>query len=660
MKPKSMLVLLLFVSSMTVAQTTVSRYSFNTSADFLSDAVGANTLINGNNVPMTDGISGQGAALFTGDSAFLETDPIDIFTNQSSLGVEMLVKIDESHDATTNGGGIMTLIGQWGVGSNRTFRVNVAWDDTQQASAIKFAIRLRNDAQFFDGSDDASIPEADRIYLQNDVVYYLGCFLENTSSNTTDSIRFIVKDLTNNGPVQTAAVVRGIGSFEEDTNVDEPIRIGRSGDEFFQFKGIIDNVRISSGGVNSGIISPLLTTTEWDGSSWSNDEPISGFDAIISSSYATAGNGSFTTNNLTLNATTSIGAGDYIEVDELLTNNSTMSVSSGGSLVTKGTLAGTGTYNFERVTTHDNATAKYSAVGSPITDGNVSVLGSPVWEFDESVSGDLERFTVPSGILTPGRGYFSAATGTVSFQGVPNTGDVQIAVTNDQDGFNLISNPYPGAISYQDFVNDNSSVISGTIYIWSEGSTVAGTRPSQGDYITITGAGSVSGTPNDSKSFNDHIGSMQGFFVKANTAGNVTFSDDQKVLDSNSDDTFFRQSNAGNNRIKLALTGQDEYDETLIAILDDASDDVDRLYDGHKFNVGSTQIYSTIEEAPFSIQAVPVLTEMPLFINIEVSGDYELTILENSLPESVKLYPVVPRIGLAEECVISVAIQYLL
>lgn len=245
----------------TAQQTPVSQYFFDTDPEFLTDAIGSNTLINGNSVSITDGLFSSGATLFTGDSAFLETSPIDLIVEEASLGVEMLVRIDESHDATTNDNGIMTLIGQWGTGASKTFRVNLSWNEDQQGSAIKFGLRLRNNAQFFDGSDHPSIPEENRIFLKNGIDYYLGCFLDNTTANGTDSIRFFVKDLTNDGPLLTAAVNRGIFKFEEDTNVNEPIRIGRSGDEFFQFKGIIDNVRISAGDVDGGIVDPLLYTT---------------------------------------------------------------------------------------------------------------------------------------------------------------------------------------------------------------------------------------------------------------------------------------------------------------------------------------------------------------------------------------------------------------
>ncbi len=631
------LITLLLVSSTVIAQTTVSQYFLNSESEFLTDAVGSNALINGNGVLLTDGISGSGAALFTGDSAFLETDPLDIIVEQASFGVEMLVRIDATHDAMTNESGIMTLIGQWGVGSNRTFRVNVAWDETQQASAIKFAIRLRNNSQFFDGSDDESIPEEKRIYLENDIVYYLGCFLDNTGSNETDSIRFFVKDLTNGGPLRTAAVQRGIFKFEEDTNVDEPIRIGRSGDEFFQFKGIIDNVRLTVGDVDTGVINPLLTTTEWNGTRWSNDEPIDGFDAIISADYTTADNGSFSTSSLSIDANTSIAEGDFIAVNDLLTNNSTLNVVSGGSLVTSGALAGAGSYNFEREITSKSSTSIYNALGSPISGSNVSDLGNFVWEFTEATSGDTEKFTNPTGILAPGRGYFSDFIGTLSFTGTPNNGDVSVPVTNSQDGFNLVSNPYPCVISYTDLVESNSSVISGAIYLLSDDKSTDGESPSQVDFFTVSSLGNVNGSSNNTQIENE-LGPMQAFFVKANAPGNVVFSDELKVAD-NSDGSGQFQTVSENdfNAIKLAISNSSDYDETLVAVFAEASAGVDPLLDAHKFKSTGPEIYSKIDDESFAIQAISDVVEVPLFIDIDAQGEYTLTVLSNTLSETVFL-----------------------
>ena len=54
------------------------------------------------------------------------------------------------------------------------------------------------------------------------------------------------------------------------------------------------------------------------------------------------------------------------------------------------------------------------------------------------------------------------------YTGVPNNGTQTVSLTNAGSGqrFNMIGNPYPSTISMTQFVADNSSNITGTLYFW--------------------------------------------------------------------------------------------------------------------------------------------------------------------------------------------------
>lgn len=340
-------------------------------------------------------------------------------------------------------------------------------------------------------------------------------------------------------------------------------------------------------------------------------------------------------NNLTINTSKIliINSGHTLMVNGNLTSHGTLIIESGASLITKeGNTVGQVTINRN---THGSALG-YSFVGSPVDfDAEITGLnlGSISFSYDETQTyaavGGPRWVAAASSPLIPGIGYAQANQSSISFTGVPNDGSITVlgltyTVGNaNEQGWNLLSNPYPAAISAQAFTDANPS-LEAAIYLWNDPQNG---RATIGDYLTVTALGSVNGN------FNGNIGSMQGFFVKLKSAGiaDVTFTEAMRVNGNNADDNFFRKAEIKTLNIKLAIeTTNGLYNETLIGLRSDAKLDAD-IYDASKF-IGNENIafYSLINGNKYAIQGLPIEQGISteLAFNLGSSANLKLSVVE--------------------------------
>jgi hypothetical protein len=263
-------------------------------------------------------------------------------------------------------------------------------------------------------------------------------------------------------------------------------------------------------------------------------------------------------------------------------------------------------------------------IGSPITMGSTSSLGNIIYSYDETVAYDptgaagSTRFvpvTTPETMLV-GDAYFSANTGSISFNGIPNTGNIDVSLVYDaardggptDAGFNLVSNPYTAAVSYTSLVavTDNPD-IDGTIYLWDDGGSNIAGAATNNDYITVSGLGQ-SGGNSRSASWDGFIRSTQGFFVKATTAGTVTFKPAMMELANNSDGGYFRKADPV--VMRFSLSSALGYNDILIGFVEGATLGMDRALDAQKIKGNSIiQFYSRMEESILANQALPFSEE---------------------------------------------------
>lgn len=375
----------------------------------------------------------------------------------------------------------------------------------------------------------------------------------------------------------------------------------------------------------------------WDGTNWSAT-PSEHVPATLNANYTGAG---FTcaalnvgTNELTITSGTLDVKGDLV-------GSGAINIASGASLLTYEGM------NVANVTINRNTNGSalgYSFVGSPvISDPTITgaTIGSPVYSYNEtqaySATGGARWVNATSTQLVAGVGYAQAGQSSVSFTGTPNSGDVTVAGvtysagTASEQGWNLLSNPYPAAISAQAFINANTS-LDAAIYLWDDKND--GTQGTNNDYLTVTNLGAVGTGPNGG-SYSGYIGAAQGFFVKVAAQGttDVTFTEAMRVAGNNDDASFFRKADRDPLNIKLALTSADGnlYNETLIGLREDATSGNDRGYDAAKL-IGNSDIalYSLMEDQPMAIQGLPLVegTSTELAFNLAVAAEMTLRVSE--------------------------------
>lgn len=391
----------------------------------------------------------------------------------------------------------------------------------------------------------------------------------------------------------------------------------------------------------------------WDGS-WSEDTaPTATDDVTLVEDYTGEG---FVCKSLSIRAgkTVDIGSG-ILDIKGDVVNHGTLIIKSGASLLTYEGNNFTGEAEIKRNTRYSDH--RYSFVGSPVKNTSTIKgrnLGKSVYKYDESVAyGDnegLRRWIKASkDVLIPGRGYTQAFKKLLSFVGEPNSGDIVYTGTYTEtsnaatEGWNLLSNPYPSAISIHQFLDANTN-IDGVVYIWDD-NTKVNERGSNSDYIVVNYIGESSGGRAENRArLNSHLGATQGFFVKISDKDqpkDITFKESMRVGDKNSDDNFFRKASVEKQLLRLSLNSWDGqlYTETLLGFLEDATEGVDRRYDALCLNENPLQLYSKIKDKHYTIQGLPTITNQQIIslgMNISEAGTYTFDLSEMSnIPEDV-------------------------
>lgn|GEM_PF-6130861 len=198
----------------------------------------------------------------------------------------------------------------------------------------------------------------------------------------------------------------------------------------------------------------------------------------------------------------------------------------------------------------------------------------------------------------------------------------------DNDGWNLIGNPFATSIDWDASSGWNRSGIDNSIYVWSD-SANSGT----GAYLSWNG---VSGTLGSGK-----IAPMQGFWVKANNTGSLSFSVNdtarsngavllkQKIVP----EILFRLDGAGlSNTTVMMFTG-------LASREKDAFD----AYKLHSLNEQYLSLSTKLEDGTgLDINALPIELESDLAIPLaidgsELSGSFKLSWAPRNIPENLNV-----------------------
>lgn len=301
----------------------------------------------------------------------------------------------------------------------------------------------------------------------------------------------------------------------------------------------------------------------------------------------------------------SAGTGDcnhlFIESEAGLT------VASGGSLITNGTINNNGTFTAEKSIDGDSKWHLISAPNNNTTSSNFDGFYLQSWDEPTANWNEITELEV---LLTPVKGYsiFDIPAKTdFSFSGTPNTGDQNITITyndniDDADGTNLLGNPYPSAIDWGVLDNDY-----GAVYI--------------GDPSALSGAGDYLEWNNGSGSGEQYIPPMQGFFIVTNTT--KTFNIGNNSRTHTGANNFYKSEKTIENGIVL----QAVQDELWIKFDEESSNDFELVRDAFKLlslGNGQSQLYSKYADTKLAIDVRPETEIIQLGFQNNQNGHYQI------------------------------------
>lgn len=306
-----------------------------------------------------------------------------------------------------------------------------------------------------------------------------------------------------------------------------------------------------------------------------------------------------------------------------------------------------------------------------------------IWKFANQLDDDYASWQHirSTGTLLAGEGFTMKGPGSGTiltdqnyvFNGKPNNGDINLTLNAGNDY--LVGNPYPSAIDAEQFILDNGSLISGagattgTLYFWEHwggGSHILSEY--QGGYGTYTLAG---GTPAASQGSNDpdvgtggtptktpgkYIPVSQGFFVVAETSGQINFNNGQRIFKKEgSNSTFMRASNESltldtdstdediRMKFRIGFNSINTMRRQLLLTIDkNTTSGIDWGYDGKLNEVQIDDMYWIIEEEKFSIQSVGSIdgeSVFPLGIHTATDGINSIVLDELiNVPAEIEIF----------------------
>ena len=425
--------------------------------------------------------------------------------------------------------------------------------------------------------------------------------------------------------------------------IESPPNSGFSLNDWLVFE--ISEIDNASTGFNYFLGQHFMGNTSFQNTNtWSNGFPDIYRDVIIDSNYNTNNYSNFASCNLTINtgSTLSINSNNTITIQSNLSVNGVLNVLHEGSLLmldNNGLTTNNGEINIHKTTTIIKA-YDYTYWSTPVKTAVLETVfnTSPQNSFyifntqnysdlnDDSLDDDENAWQRVSGQMTVGRGYTAMAPNTnpflntqsVIFTGEVNNGIVNVPVyvsadTNSSvDDFNLIGNPYPSAIDANLFLNHPSNVnaIEGTIYFWTHNSSVDQNIYSSDDYAVFTvGTGGIMAV-SQGEIPTGKIASGQGFFVNAIQDETLTFSNEMRIDNGNTN--FFKESNSkeenqkNDSKIWLNLYNDSgAFSQILIGFMQGATEAIEQKFDGLRFDGNSfISFYSIAENKNLAIQGV--------------------------------------------------------
>lgn len=379
---------------------------------------------------------------------------------------------------------------------------------------------------------------------------------------------------------------------------------------------------------------------------------------------------------LDVESETNLVVTDWVHLDGLIDirdSGSLVQINDGAPNINNNT--GSGAINMQRTATIASS-YDYIYWSSPVEGfgvTNVSPGSSLIYQWIPTIAGNgagnYGNWQATTEAMLNGKGYIirnvagTPTPGTPEFVGRPNngvitkaitrgnynagdyTGGGNIAATRLDDNWNLVGNPYPSAISANTFLNANTN-IAGTVYLWRHLAVPSAIDDpfyedfvynyNPNDYIAHNGTGS------NPPGFGGDIGAGQAFFVlmehaSASTNENVIFNNTMRSA-SLVNSEFYRTNNASENPLEIEkhriwldlIAPNNTANSILVGYVENATNDVDRIFDGFELSETSNRFYSLINTEEMAIQgrALPFADSdlVALGVEISVGGNYKIAL----------------------------------
>lgn len=263
---------------------------------------------------------------------------------------------------------------------------------------------------------------------------------------------------------------------------------------------------------------------------------------------------------------------------------------------------------------------KWHFISSPVNHAEAGMFFSDyLQQFNETTNQwqDVNSISAPLEIM---KGYSLWSTELSStrevFTGISNTGLQQISFSNGGDGFNLIGNPYPSAIDWNQV--SIPSGLNGQFYRWDP---LIGNN---GDYVYYIQGGGLANTTSQ------YIPSGQGFFVEANAPGNLQLDNPVRVHTTRN---FFKNTEEYP-LIILQVAGNDVTTQMAIRFNPSGSNNVDRLLDVRKILSGNPDIPNLYSYSDGTKLAINTLASVKgnevidLGFKAGINGEYTIRLSE--------------------------------